>query len=424
MRNVVTLLSATLLLCVGSAFAVDLDRLPLSEIQQQAVTNSLTLKTDDWTLSQRADALQSDLLDRASISTSALTQKNLQQDLPATTVVTVKGDVALTSTLSLSAQIDSNQQSSVSFSFSPFADDLVSASDREQLQQAKLTLAYDQLTLVNNVEQAVLAVIKAEQTLNLTEQDATLTAAQEQSKRSLLQQGMASASDVAEATQQRVSAQQAVYAAQLSLLDSQQALQVLVGTDVVVPDINVETLTKLISQRSQQLATLSVETIQSKNIEQLLLQQQTLTSDMADIHVYNPDVRFTGEYDIDDNAVKLGVSLSFSRSQFGADALTDLDQELALKTMELAQQRNQLQQQYQLLTQKLALSEGALAARQLEAALAVQDWQEMVLLQQQGDRTLLQVDQQNYLKHQADQRVFEALMEVYLAQNNLAMLWR
>ncbi|MDX1343439.1 MAG: hypothetical protein R3227_13815, partial [Reinekea sp.] len=128
MRNVVTLLSATLLFCVGSAFAVDLDRLPISEIQQQAVTNSLTLKTDDWTLSQRADALQSDLLDRASVSTSALTQKNLQQDLPATTVVTVKGDVALTSTLSVSAQIDSKQQSSVSFSYSPFADDFVSAS--------------------------------------------------------------------------------------------------------------------------------------------------------------------------------------------------------------------------------------------------------------------------------------------------------
>ena len=405
------------------AAAGNLETLPIADLQQRAIDNSVTLQTSQWTLTQRADALQVDLLDHAKITTSATTQKKLDTDLPAQTVITVKGDMDLTAQLNISAQTDTEQQTALGITYSPFASDYVTTQEKEQYQLAQLSLTYDQQELLQKLERAVLTVIERNNSLALSQENVALTQAQEKAKRGSLALGVATVSDVAQASQASVNAQQELFTAQVNLLDAQQALYEIVGSEVSVPSLSVTQLVNILEQRTAQLSTYSAQDIQSKQNQQLAIQHSTLTQELNDVGFYNPDIRFTGEYDVDAKAVKLSASFSFSKAQFGAATIMTLDQELQLKSTELMQQQTQVENNYRLLQQKLNLTKAALESRFSDQALYAQDLDEMLLLQQQGERTSLQVAQQRYLKQKADNNVYSALVALYLAQNDLAALW-
>lgn len=411
------------LLNTGALFAADIESIAISELRELAVENSLILKSDRWSLEQSADTLEVDLLDHAKIVTSSVTEKDLDSDENFDTVITVKADMDLTSKFNISAQTDTDQNTALGVTFSPFASDYVSAADYEQYQLAQLAYQYDYKNLLDELDRAVLTVTESELALELAKEQVTLTQAQEKSLRGSYALGVSTLSEVAQASQDSGSAQQELFTAQVDLLDAKQALYQLLGEDEDLPKISVDELIELVQYRSQQLLQLSINEIQSLQVEQAMIEYQTLTTEINDVDFYNPDLSFTGEYDITDNAVEIGASFSFSKSQFGRSSKLDLNQELQLKSSEIMQQETLLENNYHLLKQKLSLSETALETRLLEQALYEQDLNKVLLLQEQGERTSLQVEEQRYLKQAADRNVFSALVTLYLAQNDFAALW-
>lgn len=390
----------------------------------QTQENSLTLKRAERTLNSAGDALGVTVWDETRITASGQANNLLNDDLETQYSASLNLSVPVTNTVSFGATLTSEQNVTLSASYSPFASATITPQMTLTYDKAVISLASTQSDLFSELESAELnyrlanrnAELAAE-TLALTQQETSVITAK-------LSAGEATTADLLDAQKAESEAQQSYFSSQVSLIEASQALQQLLGVESLdMAELSFDDLSALVTSRQETLATLSGTDITSSNLATLKAELKALESEANDLDWFASDLTFTAEYDVEQATAKAGVSINLSPSQFQQDEIVDAELDINLKQMEIRSEVATLTLQHTILMERIDIQRAALDAAITDQTARHITLDETRYLGSLGERTNLEVSQAELNAAQADAQVYSALVNVYLAQSELLALY-
>ncbi len=421
MRKSLLVLSGVLF--VSSVQAASLSGIVDSDQWQQVKENSLSLKTTQFEYDQALLDLDIDMLDKLSITADAETKVYLEDDARSDdeVVVSVDVDQEITSKLIVGATVDTDERASLTASYKPFADDWVTPALQYAFDQAEVELSYAEITLFDEFQSALLTLLVAEKELSYSLSDLKRSEQYYDSLAKASSIDDISTEDLSDAQSDVIEAKQAVLNNKMALAEAKLELSQLSGQDTAEYDLpDAVTLESLVQKRNSQLLKVNKADVVSQDIDLLTAELRYLENVADNIDVYDSDLTFTSSYDIDDVALTAGVSVNLSPSQWNHSEIADAEVEVNLKTTELLQEKAFLELNVELQNQKVTVAHDSVESAKLGLETQQLLLKEAQYLFELGERTGLEVFQQQVAVEEAELNYSHALVDLFEEQQSLS----
>jgi hypothetical protein len=238
--------------------------------------------------------------------------------------------------------------------------------------------------------------------------------------------GESSSTEFIDAQKDTIDAREALYSALVDVAEAEQAYQELLGADVdtaVGDDISYSALSALVEQRQQVISSLDDGVARTEALRTLAVEQISLKQQLDDIYGYDPDLTFSTTYDIDNGDITGMISINLSPSQFGADDQADATMEVKLKQREIADAELSLNVQLKVYRKKVEIAAAALESNIRALEQEQINTEEALYLRAVGERTGVELAQQQLALALSKVTAFVTLVELYQAQSELATLF-
>jgi outer membrane protein TolC len=425
MRNYFTLTLGCLLgaSIAASAHAVELSSF-VSDAQKVLLTNnSLSLQSAQVTYDRAARELGVDLLDETRINASANSTAYLADDTTQenSLVATVDLTQPLTSQLSLGAKLTSENETTLSVTYQPFAEEWITPQQTYNYEQAKVRLDYAKESIVDTFQVNLSDLFTAQLDYQLAGSKLQLAQLTEESIQAAATVDDVSTDDLIEAQRETLSAQKELLSAKMTLSESQLLVSQALGvptSDIVAPTLT--QLQALVENRKTVLSARASTNIASENTMLLEAELNYLQSTAENIDGFDSGLTFSSSYEIEDQVFKAGVSFNLSPSSWNDEKKLDSALDVSIQEMQIKQEAETLALQVQLQQQRVELEAESAEVSNIGYQQQQQVLQETQYLFELGERTQLELTEQELIEIEAGQTYMKALYDVINAQQVLS----
>lgn len=417
MRNFLKLTLVAAL--IQSASAGDLTGLLTAQQQSSVIANSLTIANAQLTVERQARDLGINLFDKTRIKASAnntqyFDELDRRED---STFGSIDLTQPLTNEFSVGARLTTENQTTLSLEYQPFANEWISAQQHYGYEQATIRLKFAEQKVLTDAQRTWVDYLLAQQKLALAEQKLSLAQLDEQALAQAALVDTVSSNDLIDAQRETVSAQQDLLNAKMSLAEQQLAITQLFNEPVEQPELpNIAELTAIVERNERAMSEWVEQTAKSENTELALAKLNYLNASANDIDLFDSELTFTSSYELDSEVFKAGVSVNLSPSAWNKDKQLDAALDISMQQLELEHQQESLSLAVQLQQQRVQLQNESLRVATLSFQQQQQQLEEVGLLYELGERTGLELTEQKVRVADAQLSVQTALLNLISSQ--------
>jgi len=315
---------------------------------------------------------------------------------------------------------------SISLKVSPFIPKAENIPEQEICEKAKVTLDYLKSSIFRRTENLIIRAAIQGMERDLAKETLALENRKYEVIRKQEEIGEASFQDVQEQVLSLKDAQQSVYQQELNYLNSRKELMLLLAPseeEIVIPELSLEVLQFLITERKNTITGLQDQSITSQKLKNLGIEKRSLESEAKTAKKWQPDLTASSSLSLPETAFSISLEFSFSPADLKGEDLQDLYDEIKEKETDIAVEKFTAALEKDILKQSLAISEDALANAVLQKENDMLSFKEGGLLFEQGLRTVLQVEQLRLNLERSEIQCMKAAAEVLSLQGDLLDMW-
>jgi outer membrane protein TolC len=318
---------------------------------------------------------------------------------------------------------DTEVTGSLSLTLNPFATGLSNPADREAYDKAALNLIYTKSRIVLNAENAGFGILLRQAEWKQVEADL----AYQQSRYDVVKQryeiGDATYEEYQEAMSSLSSARRSAFDAEKRLLTARKDLQLLLGPEVDMAEIETITLDEmqLMIEQRRSLADAAAASgpPTSQSLEQAEVELRRLEEDLRQTWLWRPNLAVSVSAGVPLEDVQASISLSFSPGELKIDERNDLQESIEDKLDEIVTERFTIDVERQLQLANVAMAEEALEIAMVELEQSRLSLEEAEELYQQGYLTELELEQNRLQLSSAENRAFSSAYDLYAVLGEL-----
>ncbi|MCJ8314859.1 MAG: TolC family protein [Saccharospirillaceae bacterium] len=410
-----------------NAVAQNWQDLSLESQWEYIVNNNSDLANSQKRFDDTEKLLKFDILDTGTIDINSstvfdLNSSNDSPEQPDQEVnVQLSAGLRLNNAIDLSASIDTNERASVSVNYNVFVNAYVTPNMQYNYEKSKLDVAQIQLSLKQSLQSKYLNVLLLDKKWKLSQLNQQLNTKSYNATLESFELSESTFEEKSNARNSKIQADNAVYQARNTLLQAQLEYAQLSGQQEL-KNLNIDTFINVVESRQEYIDVALIDHIfTSNNLVNLKLEQVMLVDQRKQIKSYEPDmgVSSTYNYDEENPTLSLGVNIKFSMAQFGKDDQNEKDTQIAFNQSDIQMEQQNLVIQKQMLMRQMNMAQNSFESQSTSLDEQIIITRETQYLFDEGERTQLELLQQQYSLENSVISKFESVVDLFTLQQNV-----